>query len=120
MYNIDFQRNKEIYNHYKMGNITLEDIGKLYNISRQQVYMIVKNIEQYKDYAGFDILYELADGKTNLICKLYRAISNILGKENFTMYDIINIDLWEFSKTQSVGESTVQLLKDFQEELKSI
>lgn len=119
-YKLDFKRNKEMYEKYKEGNLSLEKIGQMYNVSRQQVFLIVKNIEQYKDFAGFDVLYELADGKTNLICKIYTTISFILGKEDFTMYDIINIDLWEFSKNKAVGESTVQLLKEFQDELKRL
>ena len=57
----DYKRNKSIVDEYIKGELSMEQVGLKYNISRQQVGNIIARYKQLSQYAGFDVLSEITE-----------------------------------------------------------
>ena len=116
--NVDYSRNKKIYEEYlNSEKVSMEQIGLKYDISRQQVYNIIARFNELKQYAGFYTLCEITNYNTNMMSRLYSSLGEWFGTNTFTVYDITQIDTYEFSKLPSVGILVSELLVKFKQEL---
>lgn len=113
----DYIRNKNIVDEYVNGNLSMEQVGLKYNISRQQVGNIIARYKQLSKYAGFDVLSELTKFNSCLMQRLYNALIKWFGKDDFTVFEIMEIDAYEFSKLEYVGVSIAELFVEFKKEL---
>lgn len=116
----DYKRNKQIYDEYMNNDMTMEQIGLKNNISRQCVHSIIARFNEYRNYTAFKDVYDLVEGNTNLMSRLYGGLKSYFDKEDFTEYEIINVPIWEFAKISTVGADTAELLIKLQEKLKGI
>ena len=116
----DYKRNKQIYDEYMNNDMTMEQIGLKNNISRQCVHSIIARFNEYRNYTAFKDVYDLVEGNTNLMSRLYGGLKSYFNKEDFTEYEIINVPIWEFAKISTVGADTAELLIKLQEKLKGI
>lgn len=116
----DYKRNKQIYDEYMNNDMTMEQIGLKNNISRQCVHSIIARFNDYRNYTAFKEVYDLVEGNTNLMSRLYGGLKSYFNKEDFTEYEIINVPIWEFAKISTVGADTAELLIKLQEKLKGI
>lgn len=116
----DYERNKKMYDEYVNTDKSLEQVGLKYNVSRQAVYQVVKRFNKYKDYAGFNEVQELANGNTNIMSRLYNGLVRYFDKEDFTTYDIITVNVWDFARINKVGNETTIVLTKLQEKLKHV
>lgn len=116
----DYKRNKQIYDEYMNNDMTMEQIGLKNNISRQCVHSIIARFNEYRNYTAFKEVYDLVEGNTNLMSRLYGGLKSYFNKEDFTEYEIINVPIWEFAKISTVGADTAELLIKLQEKLKGI
>lgn len=117
---IKYERNVEIYNEYKKGILSMEQIGFKYNISRQQVSIIINRIKKFENCIGFEIVLKLSNGNTNQMSRLYNGLEEFFGNTEYSAYDVIQVDVWEYSKKSTVGVATVELLIELQKELKRL
>lgn len=113
----DYIRNKNIIEEYGKGELSMEQVGLKYNISRQQVGNILARHKQLSQYAGFDILYELTQYNSCLMQRLYNSLIKWFGKSDFTVFEIMEIDTYEFSKCSYVGTTVVELFVEFKRAL---
>ena len=116
----DYKRNKQIYDEYMNNDMTMEQIGLKNNISRQCVHSIIARFNEYRNYTAFKEVYDLVEGNTNLMSRLYGGLKSYFKKEDFTEYEISNVPIWEFAKISTVGADTAELLIKLQEKLKGI
>ena len=117
----DYERNKKIYDEYMNNeNLSMEQLGLKYNISRQCVHSIISRFNEYRDYTAFKEVYDLVEGNTNLMSRLFGGLRLYFKKEDFTEYEIVNVPIWEFAKIKTVGADTAELLIKLQEKLKGI